>query len=168
MMSLIWICYTQWIYLSIYLLSFYRDSSGFLIFLLQVNYMALLIQLTDSGVGIKLPIEKQQIEFGRDENCDISLDDELVSKRHAVLEVVPTPDGKQIDYILQDKSSTNHTYVNDERIDLRRLKDGDVIRIGVNNFRFEDEAKGDMGATTKLHQTWIPGVFYTRAGKKKK
>ncbi len=168
MMSLIWICYTQWIYLSIYLLSFYRDSSGFLIFLLQVNYMALLIQLTDSGAGIKLPIEKQQIEFGRDENCDISLDDELVSKRHAVLEVVSTPDGKQIDYILQDKSSTNHTYVNDERIDLRRLKDGDVIRIGVNSFRFEDEAKGDMGATTKLHQTWIPGVFYTSAGKKKK
>jgi len=130
--------------------------------------MALLIQLTDSGAGIKLPIEKQQIEFGRDESCDVSLDDELVSKHHAVLEVMLSPDGSQIDYILQDKSSTNHTYVNDERIDLRRLKDGDVIRIGINSFRFEDEAKGDMGETAKLHKTWIPGVFYTRAGKKKK
>ena len=68
----------------------------------------------------------------------------------------------------QDKSSTNHTYVNDERIDLRRLKDGDVIRIGINIFRFEDEAKGDLGATAKLPKTWIPGVFFTRAGKKKK
>jgi len=130
--------------------------------------MALLIQLTDSGAGIKFPIEKQQIEFGRDESCDVSLDDDLVSKRHAVLEVMLAASGNQIDYILQDKNSTNHTYVNDERIDLRRLKDGDVIRIGKNNFRFEDEAKGDLAATTKLHKTWIPGVFYTRAGNKKK
>jgi pSer/pThr/pTyr-binding forkhead associated (FHA) protein len=130
--------------------------------------MAFLIQLTDSGAGIKLPIDKQQIEIGRDEGCDVSLDDDLVSKRHAVLEVVLTADGKRIDHILQDKSSTNHTYVNDERIDLRRLKDGDVIRIGKSHFRFEDEAKGDLGETAKLHKTWFPGVFYTRTGKKKK
>ncbi len=130
--------------------------------------MALLIQLTDSGAGIKLPIEEQRIEFGRDENCDISLDDDLVSKHHAVLEVALSPDGKRIDHILQDKKSTNHTYVNDERIDLRRLKDGDVIRIGKSHFRFEDEAKGDLGETAKLHKTWFPGVFYTRTGKKKK
>jgi pSer/pThr/pTyr-binding forkhead associated (FHA) protein len=130
--------------------------------------MALLIQLTKSGAGIKLPIEKQQIEFGRDGGCDVSLDDDLVSLRHAVLEVVVTPDDNRIEYILQDKESTNHTYVNDERIDLHRLKDGDVIRIGINHFRFEDESKGDLGETAKLHKTWIPGVFYTKGGKKKK
>lgn len=130
--------------------------------------MALLIQITSSGAGIKLPIEKQQIVFGRDEDCDISLDDDLVSKCHAVLEVVLATEDNRVDYILQDKESTNHTYVNDERIDLRRLKDGDIIRIGKNNFRFEDETKGDLAETTKLHKTWIPGVFYTTAGKKKK
>ena len=130
--------------------------------------MALLIQLTNSGSGIKLPIGEKQIEFGRDEDCDVSLDDALVSQRHAVLEVVLTPDDNRIDYILHDKNSTNHTYVNGERIDLRYLKDGDVIRIGKNSFRFEDETKGDFAATVVLRKTWIPGVFYTRGGKKKK
>ena len=54
--------------------------------------MALLIQVTDSGAGLKLSIDKKQIEFGRDEDCDVSLDDELVSQRHAILEVLLTPD----------------------------------------------------------------------------
>jgi pSer/pThr/pTyr-binding forkhead associated (FHA) protein len=130
--------------------------------------MAVLVQITDSGVGIKLPIEKQQIQIGRDTECDISLEDDLVSKHHATLEAVLTPDDNRIEYMLQDLESTNNTYVNDERISLCRLKDGDVIRIGMNNFRFEDEAKGDLEATAKLHKTWIPGVFYTRGGKKKK
>ena len=130
--------------------------------------MALLVQISDSGSGIRLPIEKQQIKIGRDANCDISLEDELVSKEHAVLEVVLTPDENRIEYMLQDMESTNNTYVNDERVDLCRLKHGDIIRVGMNNFRFEDEAKGDLAETAKLHKTWIPGVFYTKGGKKKK
>ena len=130
--------------------------------------MALLIQVTNSGTGIKLPIDKKQIEFGRDEDCDVSLDDELVSQRHAILEVVLTPDDNRVDYILQDKKSTNHTYVNDQRVDHRYLKNGDVIRIGKSNFRFEDKAKGDFSETLELHETWFPGVFYTRSGKKKR
>lgn len=130
--------------------------------------MALLVQISDSGSGVRLPIEKQQIKIGRDADCDISLDDELVSKEHAVLEVVLTPDENRIEYMLQDLDSTNNTYVNDERIDLCRLKDGDIIRIGMNNLRFEDEEKGDLAETARLHKTWIPGVFYTKGGKKKK
>lgn len=134
--------------------------------------MALLIQLSKTGAGIKLPITKKLIEFGREEKCDVSLDDELVSQHHAVLEVVVMPDQNRVDYILQDKNSTNHTYVNDERIEFRHLQNGDVIRIGVNNFRFEDEAKGDFAETLVLHETWLPGVFYTKpkekSSKKKK
>lgn len=130
--------------------------------------MALLIQITNSGTGIKLPIDKKQIEFGRDEDCDVSLDDDLVSQRHAVLEVVLTPDDNRVDYILQDKKSTNHTYVNNERVDHRYLKNGDVIRIGKSILRFEDKARGDFSETLELHETWFPGVFYTRSGNKKK
>ena len=130
--------------------------------------MALLIQLTDSGTGIKLQLSEQQIEFGRDEDCDVSLDDELVSQRHAVLEVVVTADANRVEYILQDKKSTNHTYVNDQIIDRCHLENADIIRIGKSNFRFEDEAKGDFAETLVLHETWFPGVFYTKPGKKKK
>jgi pSer/pThr/pTyr-binding forkhead associated (FHA) protein len=128
--------------------------------------MALLIQHTDSGVGIKLQIAGKQIEFGRNENCDVSLDDDLVSQLHAVLEVEVSQDDNRVDYILQDKKSTNHTYVNDKPIDRCHLENGDVIRIGKSNFRFEDEAKGDFSETLVLHDTWFPGVFYTKPKKK--
>ena len=87
--------------------------------------------------------------------------------RHAELRVVVTADKNRIDYILEDKNSTNHTYVNGERIEHCDLKDGDIIRMGKNNFRFEDETKGDFAATVVLNKTWIPGVFYTSAKKKK-
>jgi pSer/pThr/pTyr-binding forkhead associated (FHA) protein len=128
--------------------------------------MALLIQHTDSGVGIKLQIAGKQIEFGRDEDCEVSLDDDLVSQRHAVLEVEVSRDDNRVDYILQDNKSTNHTYVNDKTIDRCHLENGDVIRIGKSNFRFEDEAKGDFSETLVLHDTWFPGVFYTKPKKK--
>jgi len=52
--------------------------------------MALIIQLTENGAGIKLSIEKQRTTIGRDASNDISLDDELVSKEHAVIEIIKT------------------------------------------------------------------------------
>ena len=122
--------------------------------------MAMLIQYTPDGAGIKLVLAKQRITIGRDSGNDISIDDDLVSKLHAVLEAVPATDGDgRVEYYLQDQDSTNHTYVNDERIRLCKLQNGDMIRIGMNNFRFVDEDEGNLGETAKLRKTWIPGVF---------
>ena len=129
--------------------------------------MAVLIQLTDSGTGLVLAIDKQQIRIGRGDDSDICFDDELTSKHHAVLEVVVSPEDNHIDYIIQDLDSTNHVFVNDDRVDLKRLRHGDVIRIGVNYLRFEDETKGNLDETAQLVKTWIPGVFYTTTKKKK-
>lgn len=129
--------------------------------------MALLLQQTDDSAGIKLPIDKQRITIGRHTDNDISLEDELVSKEHAVVEVMAAPDASgRIEFIIQDLESTNRTYVNDQAISLHKLRHGDVIRIGINQFKFVDEARGDMEETAQLYKTWIPGVFYT--GKKKK
>lgn len=126
--------------------------------------MAFLIQTSENGAGIKVSIEKQRTTIGRDVNNDISLDDELVSKDHAVLEVISAED--EITFFVQDLKSTNHTFVNDVPIDLHKLKDGDLIRIGMSDFRFISEDPDSMDETAQLYKTWIPGVFYT--GKKKK
>ena len=126
--------------------------------------MALLIQFTENGAGIKLSIEKQRTTIGRDANNDISLDDELVSKEHAVLEVISSED--KVEFLLQDLNSTNHTFVNDAPIDLHKLKDGDLVRIGMSDFRFISQDPDSLDETAELYKTWIPGVFYT--GKKKK
>ncbi len=129
--------------------------------------MALLLQLIDDSAGVKLPITKQRITIGRHSDNDISLEDELVSKEHAVIEVVESPNNRGgIDFYIQDLDSTNRTYVNDQVVSLHKLRHDDVIRIGINQFKFVDEAKGELDETAQLYKTWIPGVFYT--GKKKK
>ncbi len=130
--------------------------------------MAMLIQYNEDEAGIRLPIDKQQIRIGRDPSNDISIDDDLVSKEHAILEVgmSATEEGK-VEYYLQDLKSTNHTFVNDELISLYKLKNGDIIRIGMNNFKFVDELDGDLDETAKLQKTWIPGVYITKNKDKK-
>lgn len=126
--------------------------------------MALIIQFTENSAGIKLSIEKQRTTIGRDAANDVSLDDELVSKEHAVIEVIASDD--KVEFLIQDLNSTNHTFVNDSPIDIHKLKDGDHIRIGMNDFRFISQDPDSMDETAQLYKTWIPGVFYT--GKKKK
>ncbi len=122
--------------------------------------MAILVQ--DNNAGIKFPIDKQCIRIGRGAENEICIDDDLVSKEHAQIEVVLRSEkDAQVDYILQDLNSTNHTFVNDKPVSLYKLSNGDVIRIGVNNFRFVDDNDGGLDETSRLYKTWIPGVFYT-------
>jgi len=122
--------------------------------------MAILVQFNNAG--IKFPIDRQRIRIGRGADNEICIDDDLVSKEHAIIEVVLRSEKEaQVDYILQDQKSTNHTFVNDKPVSLYKLADGDVIRIGVNNFRFVDDNDGELDETSKLYKTWIPGVFYT-------
>jgi pSer/pThr/pTyr-binding forkhead associated (FHA) protein len=59
--------------------------------------------------------------------CEIVLENPKVSRLHA--EVVSI-DGK---VLLIDRNSSNGTYVNDQKIDKRFLKDGDIIYFGGRN-----------------------------------
>lgn len=131
--------------------------------------MAILMQINDEQAALKFPIEKQQVRIGRGDENDISIDDDLVSKEHAVLEVILSPvEEARLEYYLQDLDSTNHTYVNGDRIRLFKLRNGDVIQIGRSNFKFVDEFNGSVDETSKLYKTWIPGVYFTKDKKDKK
>jgi pSer/pThr/pTyr-binding forkhead associated (FHA) protein len=58
--------------------------------------------------------------------------DEFASARHARFE--PRRDGVWV----QDRGSTNGTYVNGTRIERpRRLTSGDIVRVGETDFRYE-------------------------------
>ena len=131
--------------------------------------MALLILLQDDSSGVRFHIDKPHFTIGRAEDNDISLDDELVSKQHAVIEaIVHEKDEIEIEYLLHDQKSTNHSFVNDEMVGIRRLSNDDLIRIGKSVFKFVDDANDNLDVTTKLHRTWIPGIYITKKGKKKK
>ena len=73
------------------------------------------------------------LTIGRgDDNAIVLAGDDFVSTRHARVEA-------QRDGIwVVDLASTNGIFVNGDRIDgRRRLRDGDVVRIGATELRFE-------------------------------
>jgi len=85
------------------------------------------VSLTD---GREYVIPGPSLVFGREAGCDVVVAGKDVSRRHA--EIVQTPKG----YLLVD-SSTNGTFVNEERVQGQRiLARADVVRIGEENFRF--------------------------------
>jgi pSer/pThr/pTyr-binding forkhead associated (FHA) protein len=75
--------------------------------------------------------------IGRDPNCAVRVDNELVSLRHARLEWRAD---KQAWWI-EDNSSRNGTVVNDERVMQCEIDDQDTITIGHVTFRFQSDGK---------------------------
>src|SRR5216110_3777425 len=85
------------------------------------------VSLTD---GREYVITGASLVFGREAGSDVVVPGKDVSRRHA--EIVHTPKG----YLLVD-SSTNGTFVNEERVEGQRiLARADVIRLGDEQFRF--------------------------------
>ena len=80
--------------------------------------------------GENFIISAQQMVLGRDEICDITIPDSSISRRHAII----SRQGEQ--FLIQDCSSTNGTYVNDVRIPQKELKSGDKIKAGNTIFMF--------------------------------
>ncbi len=129
--------------------------------------MAVLIQMQEGESGVKVRINKQRFSIGRGPENDLCINDELVSKLHAVIELVVKEAAKkneppQSEFYIQDQGSTNHTYVNDKAVTMSKLKHNDIIRIGMNNFQFQHDASDTLQETTQLRKTWIPGVFLTK------
>ena len=125
--------------------------------------MAELLQLSDGVASTRFLINKPILKIGRDPECDISIDDGLVSKTHAVIEVVAskTKEG-EVEYFIKDLDSTNFTFLNEQKISRQQLKNNDIVRVGLVNFKFADDDKNDMEKTKTLHKSWFPGIFYTK------
>lgn len=84
--------------------------------------------LNGARAGQKLGLGGSGIRIGRESSiCEIVLENPKVSRLHA--EVVSI-DGK---VLLIDRNSSNGTYVNDQKIDKRFLRDGDIIYFGGRN-----------------------------------
>jgi len=125
--------------------------------------MAILVLTHEELTLKKIPLEKEELHIGRRTDADIYLDDKLASQKHAKIEVKQDPEQKgKVEYYIEDLDSTNHTYVNNEKITRKKLVHGDQIRIGSHVFKFIDENEAVGEKTTKLHKSWIPGVYYTK------
>jgi pSer/pThr/pTyr-binding forkhead associated (FHA) protein len=83
--------------------------------------------------GNEYELDSTALTIGRGGQNDVPIDgDEFASARHVRIE--PRRDGVWV----HDLGSTNGTYVNGVRIDRpRKLVDGDVVRVGETELRFE-------------------------------
>ena len=84
--------------------------------------------------GEQYELDSAPLTIGRAVQNDVSIDgDEYASARHVRIE--PRRDGVWV----HDLGSTNGTYVNGVRVDRpRKLVDGDVVRVGETEMRFEE------------------------------
>lgn len=125
--------------------------------------MPILLQIKDNLVQNKFSLDKKTISIGRGTDNDIQLDDKTISANHAWIEYHPAEDDNSEDYyLLIDLKSTNGTFVNEEQISEMRLKHNDQIRVGFVHFKFIDENAHRFEETSKVHKSWIPGVYYTK------
>jgi predicted component of type VI protein secretion system len=95
---------------------------------------------------VELPLERDRQSLGRSAECDVALDwDVEVSRFHAELERV----GSQW-LIVDDGISSNGTFVAGERVvGRRRLRDGDLLRLGRTTLAFR-QPKAAAILTTRL------------------
>jgi hypothetical protein len=81
--------------------------------------------ITIGETGHDVALRGDRMVIGRLQECDICLADSNVSRRHAELFTIEGA------WYLQDLESTNGTMLNGEPITRARLRDGDVIEIGL-------------------------------------
>ena len=92
--------------------------------------MAKLVLSMNGSVLGNYFLEKERFSFGRKPTCDIQINDQGVSKEHAVILTVGN------DQILEDLGSTNGTLVNGEKVQRHILQNGDVIEVGRYKLRY--------------------------------
>jgi len=96
--------------------------------------------LSHAGVILQsFPLDKESLIIGRRDNCDVVLDDPVVSSQHSRVFRIPSEYlDDHYDYYIEDLGSTNGTQVNGDKIHQpTQLKNGDNIKIGRHRMIFD-------------------------------
>ena len=85
------------------------------------------------GADKRTVLSGSRLVIGRSRDCDVTVEDPNVSRRHAELR---NQDGH---WVVADLGSTNGVKVNGHRVEQARLEPGDEIVLGLARLRFELE-----------------------------
>ncbi|MCB9555683.1 MAG: diguanylate cyclase [Deltaproteobacteria bacterium] len=93
---------------------------------------ACLVRIYPAGgdLGRRFPLDGQSHTIGRGADCDIVIDLDSVSRRHARIDVASK--GIRV----KDLDSTNGSYVNEVQVQSCELSNGDLLQIGSVIFKF--------------------------------
>jgi len=86
---------------------------------------------------LRFPLFKDRVTIGRTQQNDIQINAQYISRRHAVIKT----EGDAARVI--DWGSKNGVYVNSKRVTEHFLKNGDIVTIGIAEFRYEELKKRD-------------------------
>lgn len=89
-----------------------------------------LLILSGAERGRTLELGNQPVEIGRDADCTVVLTSDGVSRKHARVQLIFGL------YFVTDLESTNGTYVNQVRVTMAQLNDGDQVRVGDTVLKF--------------------------------
>jgi len=95
------------------------------------HFFAWLVSLEGTDKGKDYRILKEKTSIGKQDDSDIVIKRDFISRNHAVL----TYEDQK--FVLTDLHSTNHTYVNEEKISRRILRDDDRIKFGETVYKFK-------------------------------
>ena len=89
-------------------------------------------------------LTKQRISIGRDKNCTIVINNNTVSKDHAILEF-----DEDFNCIIKDLNSSNGTYVNGQKLKTipLKLRTGDKIKFGKCDIEYIFESSNMLNDT---------------------
>jgi pSer/pThr/pTyr-binding forkhead associated (FHA) protein len=85
------------------------------------------------GGGKRTVLSGSRVVIGRSRDCDVTLDDPNVSRRHAELR------REGATWVVSDLGSTNGVKVNGHRVNDHPLTPGDQITLGLERLTFEVE-----------------------------
>jgi len=109
--------------------------------------------------GLEVVLERAGVDIGR-EGCALTIPNDNVSRRHAIVESIAGG------YMIRDLGSTNGTFVNDAKVQVQALKDGDQIRIGKSVIKYLTTANPEhqylKGMFTKLNTDALTGAHSKR------
>jgi class 3 adenylate cyclase len=103
---------------------------------------SLLVKYAD-GTEVSFPITERETTIGRSKKCAVSFSEPFVSRDHAC--IIMENDVCHI----KDLGSRIGVFVNEQKADDRKLKNGDTIRIGENRITYIDNRDGsDSGSSS--------------------
>lgn len=96
-----------------------------------------LVFLSGDLIAVPIPLDRELVILGREIGADVRVNDQKVSRRHAMIVTTTDAETGETTYTLRDFGSRNGTLLNGEKIREEVLQNGDKITIGEQLLRFD-------------------------------
>jgi two-component system cell cycle response regulator len=112
------------------------------------NSQACLIVIHGKHLGKRIALDKDEVILGRAKDADVQIHEDSVSRKHAVIRRRQ----QDLAFVIEDRNSTNGTFINMEKQVKSVLYDQDLISIGETTFKFIAGDSLELAYHEELHK----------------